>query len=90
MLRACRSGCKIGPLFADTPDDADALFGALRARAADGEAVCLDVPEPNAAALALAARAGLRAVFETARMYTGATPDLALARTYGVTSFELG
>jgi hypothetical protein len=28
--------------------------------------------------------------FETARMYTGTAPALDLARTYGITTFELG
>lgn len=32
----------------------------------------------------------MKPVFETARMYTGAAPDIALARLYGVTTFELG
>ena len=50
----------------------------------------LDVPEPNQSALALAARYGLTAAFETARMYRGAAPALSLDRIYGITSFELG
>jgi len=29
-------------------------------------------------------------VFETARMYTGAIPELPMDRLFGVTSFELG
>jgi hypothetical protein len=32
----------------------------------------------------------MTAVFETARMYTGKSPDLPMARLFGVTSFELG
>jgi hypothetical protein len=28
--------------------------------------------------------------FETARMYTGPTPPIPLAKLFGVTSFELG
>ena len=39
-----------------------------------GAEVSLDVPETNPAATALAARKGLRPVFETARMYRGAAP----------------
>ena len=38
----------------------------------------------------IAERHGLKPVFETARMYTGAAPAIDLARIYGVTSFELG
>jgi phosphoglycolate phosphatase-like HAD superfamily hydrolase len=48
------------------------------------------VPEPNAAAVALAERHGLQPVFETARMYRGPAPSEPLTRIYGVTTFELG
>lgn len=89
-IRACRTGFKIGPLFADDEATADALFRRLAAHAAAGQPVFLDVPEPNAAALRLAERYGMRPVFETARMYTGAPPDIGLMRVFGVTTFELG
>jgi len=53
--------------------------------------VFLDVPLPNADAVALAERHGLRGVFETARMYAGGNaPACELQRVYGITSFELG
>ena len=52
--------------------------------------VFLDVPEPNAAAIAMAREAGMTPAFETARMYAGKAPDLPLAQIYGITSFELG
>lgn len=90
VARACRDGHKIGPLFAETAAGADALYDALVARLPTGSAVYLDVPECHRAAVALAQRKGLRAGFETARMYTGPAPDLALDRTWGITSFELG
>lgn len=90
VMRRCRSGWKIGPLFADSEAIADALFAGLAARASPGEPVYLDLPEPNAHAVALARRHGMRMVFETARMYTGAAPPLPLQRLYGVTTFELG
>jgi hypothetical protein len=89
VIRACRHGFKIGPLFADDADTADALFRELSAHA-PGAAIFLDVPEPNAAALRLAERHGLAPVFETARMYTGASPDVDVARVFGVTTLELG
>ena len=88
VLRACQSGYKIGPLFADDEHIADDLFTSLIA-AAPGETVFLDVPEANPAAVALAQRHGMSSVFETARMYTKAPPDVPLARVFGVTSFEL-
>ncbi|MFZ2854310.1 MAG: hypothetical protein WAZ34_09405 [Rhodocyclaceae bacterium] len=90
VLRACREGCKIGPLFADTPEAAEALFGTLQAAAPEGAPLFLDVPEGNPAAVALAERHGMTAIFETARMYAGPAPEMGIERTYGVTSFELG
>lgn len=90
VLRPCRTGWKVGPLFADDPGLAEALFQALSMHVPPGAEVFLDVPEPNAAAVALAERHGMSMVFETARMYTGPAPALPLARLYGVTTFELG
>jgi hypothetical protein len=49
-----------------------------------------DCPEPNRSATDLSTRYGLYHVVETARMYRGHVPDLSLARTYGITTFELG
>lgn len=89
VIRACRHGFKIGPLFADAEGAADLLFRASVA-AANGEPVFLDCPEPNRLATDLAERYGLAPVFETARMYRGPAPDLPLARIYGITTFELG
>ena len=93
VVRRCRSGHKIGPLFAQDEDTARALYAALSTSAfaaARDEPLFLDVPEPNAAARALAQEAGLTAVFETARMYRGEAPALPLAHIFGITSFELG
>ena len=50
----------------------------------------VDPPEPNAAAIAMVERYGFKPVFETARMYTGETPDIPLTSVFGVTSFEFG
>jgi len=90
MLRPCRSGFKIGPLFADSPALAERLFAALKARAPEGAPLFLDIPVPHAAALELVERHHMTKGFETARMYTGVAPQLPLERLYGVTSFELG
>jgi GNAT superfamily N-acetyltransferase len=89
VLRACRSGYKVGPLFADSPDLADSLFQALTAHT-EGAPIYLDVPEVNPAAVQLAERNGMHVVFETARMYTGDAPALPLMRLFGITTFELG
>lgn len=89
VIRQCREGWKVGPLFADKEQDAEILFSAL-VTTAGADPVFLDPPEPNVAAVALAVRHGLAPVFETARMYKGPAPDLPLERTYGITTFELG
>jgi GNAT superfamily N-acetyltransferase len=90
VLRMCRSGFKVGPLFADSPEDAEHLFRALKAHAPEGAPMYLDTPAVNRAAVDLAERHGMTVVFETARMYTGKSPDLPMNRVFGVTTFELG
>ncbi|MBL8700335.1 MAG: GNAT family N-acetyltransferase [Alphaproteobacteria bacterium] len=91
VIRSCRRGFKLGPLYADRAAVAEALVAALHARAGVGEQeVFLDVPEPNRDAVDLATRLGLAPAFETARMYAGPAPDVDVAGLYGVTTFELG
>jgi GNAT superfamily N-acetyltransferase len=90
VIRVCRSGYRIGPLFADSPELAEALFIALKSKVNPGELIYLDVPEMNQAAVSLAENHQMKLVFETARMYTGTFPDLPLTRLFGLTSFELG
>ena len=89
VIRPCRTGHKIGPLFADTPEIAERLFANLIA-GVPGEPVFLDVPRPNAAAVALVRRHDMALVFETARMYTKGDPGVPVERVFGVTTFELG
>ncbi len=90
VIRRCRTGYKIGPLIAETPDLAESLFLALKSKADSSQPVYLDVPEVNPAAVALAERYNMAASFETARMYTDEVPDMPLNRLFGVTSFEIG
>jgi len=89
VIRKCRTGAKIGPLFADDPDTADALFRALCAHGLH-EPVFMDIPEPNTAAMALAKRNDMHSQFECARMYLRGDPGLPLDRIYGITTFEAG
>lgn len=89
VMRPCRKGYKVGPLVADDRAAAEAVLGALLTRAGGGE-IFLDVPSVNRDAIALAQDLGLAPVFETARMYTGEVPPLALERVFGVTTLELG
>lgn len=90
VIRRCREGHKIGPLVADTGAIAASLYTTLCNRVPEGDSVYLDVPLPNAEAVALAEDFGMHGVFETARMYTGAAPACELDRVFGVTTFELG
>ncbi|MET9493691.1 GNAT family N-acetyltransferase [Streptomyces sp. NPDC006552] len=87
VVRPAHEGRRIGPLFADTADDARALFDAL---ASGGGPVGIDVPATNTEAVALVEARGLTAGFETARMYTGPVRPYAQDRVYGVTTLELG
>jgi hypothetical protein len=91
VIRPCLDGHKIGPLFAPNTKDAETLFSALlQSRDTQSGKVYLDVPEPNQPALDLAKGHGMAAEFETARMYKGPAPELDLAMTFGISSFELG
>jgi GNAT superfamily N-acetyltransferase len=89
VVRRCREGCKIGPLFADDARAAEALYTRL-AGFAEGGTLFLDVPENNPAAIGLAHQHRMVEVFGCARMYQGPPPALAHEHVFGVTTFELG
>ena len=89
VLRPCREGFKVGPLFANQANIAHEIFHGLAAAARD-RPMFLDVPEPNQDAVALAQQHGMTPVFETARMYLNGKPELPLRKIFGITSFELG
>jgi hypothetical protein len=90
VLRKCRNGYKIGPLFANGPDLAESLFLSLTAGLPEGVSVFLDVPEVNSEAVRIAKSYEMTKVFETARMYTQGEPQAPLHQWFGVTTFELG
>lgn len=89
VVRRCREGCKVGPLFADDVEAALALYEQL-ARFSAGDPLFIDVPEYNRAAAELVRSQRMTEVFGCARMYLGPAPDLAHERVFGVTTFELG
>ncbi|MFB6820982.1 GNAT family N-acetyltransferase [Streptomyces virginiae] len=89
VIRPSSAAHRIGPLYAATPAVAAALVRRLARHTPDGQ-VSVDVPDANPKAGGLFERLGLAPAFETARMYTGPTPDLALTELFGVTSLELG
>jgi GNAT superfamily N-acetyltransferase len=89
VVRPCRVGHKIGPVFADRPDLAETLVRSLMARV-EGQRVQLDVPQANAAAVDMALRLGLSVAFGCARLFHGPQPQLPVDAIFGVTSFEFG
>jgi hypothetical protein len=90
VIRKCREGFKIGPLFADKAECARALFEALTRDVKMGLHVYLDAPGRNPDAVAIAQSYGMTEVFRTTRMYNSQEPTLPLDKWFGVTSFELG
>jgi hypothetical protein len=90
VIRRCRTGFKVGPLFANDEKIAETLLLGLSSDVAIGEPVFLDVPEVNPAAMRLVEQHRMNKVFETARMYTDAPPAIELEGVFGVTTFELG
>ena len=90
MVRKCRVGFKVGPLFANSPEVADKLFQKFKGFVGEGTPLFLDTPEVNKEAVKLAEKYQMKPMFETARMYTRGKPNIDLQRVFGVTTFELG
>lgn len=90
VIRQCRQGYKIGPLFANDASLAEMVLKALISSLPQGTCFYLDIPQPNEDARMLCQTYGMKPVFETARMYKGNAPQLPLKRIFGITSFELG
>lgn len=88
-IRKCFKGYKIGPLFAENSDIAEALFLNLTALA-QSMPVYLDISQENEEALELVLRYKMNFVFEAARMYNKSIPELPREEIYGNTTFELG
>lgn len=89
VVRRCREGHKIGPLFADDAQIANTLYTHL-ADFASGGPLFLDAPENNPAAMALVQQHQMTEVFGCARMYLGPPPAVNHERIFGITTFELG
>ena len=88
VVRECREGFKIGPLFAVDEIAAADLLAALNAQC-PGE-VQIDVPEDKENFADLLLRAGFSRGFQTARMYRGPAPELDGSGIFGISTLELG
>ena len=89
VARPCRTGYKIGPLFANDPETAHILFQSLLARLPHQQ-VQIDVPECNTFGVEMVKRCGFTEVFGCARMAFGPPLPRPLQNIFGVTTFELG
>ncbi len=89
VMRPCLIGWKIGPLFADSIEVADALFQSCQL-ASKGMPIFLDVPENNRTAIALCEKYRMQEVFGCVRMYYGPAPLLDHRRIFGITTLEVG
>lgn len=90
LVRPCGRGAKVGPLFADDEEVAEALLGGLLAAVGSGTEVFIDMPAANPAADRLRAGWPMEASFETARMYLNGRPREDVHRVFGVTTLEFG
>lgn len=90
VVRPAVRGFRVGPLFADDTDAAEALLLGLAKEV--GGPVGIDVPDATAHPTAeeLVKRYGMVEEFRCTRMYTAGRPSLALEKVFGVTSLELG
>lgn len=88
-VRKCLEGAKIGPLHAETADQAQALLAAA-GQVFGNDLLFIDVPETSPALIELLTGAGFDPVFETARMYAGAPPAGAPPKLYSIATMELG
>jgi predicted N-acetyltransferase YhbS len=90
VLRPCQAGAKVGPLFADDQDAAEAVLSGLLAAAGPRTEVFIDIPDTNPRAAELRAGRAMEPSFETARMYLNGRPPEDVQRVFGVTTFEFG
>jgi GNAT superfamily N-acetyltransferase len=88
-IRPSRCGYRIGPLIAEQPEAAHALFDALSSPL-EGEEVVLNCPEPNLAGRELAREHSLFRASHTVRMYSRPVRPSALAHCYSIASLAWG
>ncbi len=89
VVRRCLDGFKIGPLFAETVEDAHALMQDL-ARGCEEQVFHLDIPDTASSFVRLLVSNGFQPGFATARMYRGDPPVVQQSWVQAVTSLELG
>ena len=89
IARPCFEGYKIGPLFADDIEVARMLIESLFADL-PGQAVFIEVPEPNSQAIKLVTDFGMSLGLASIRMYTGNQYQQDVRYVYGNTTRVVG
>ncbi|WP_348639355.1 hypothetical protein [Mesorhizobium sp. M2A.F.Ca.ET.043.05.1.1] len=89
VVRRCREGFKVGPLFADRTELALALLADLAGRIGN-EVLHIDVPAGQVQFTAMLQAAGMVPGFATTRMYQSGKPGNAPSTVFGITTLELG
>lgn len=89
LMRKAHIGYKICPLFAENEQVAESLLRAC-INAIGEDALYIDIPVINTAAVLLMKKYDGKYVFECARMYLGNAPKLPVHQIFGITTFELG
>lgn len=84
VVRPCRQGSKIGPLFALT------MGAAIDVLASQSGLIHIDVPASQTAWLAALSGLGFTSGFRTRRMYRGKPPTVDMTSVFAVSSLELG
>ena len=87
--RRCRSGVKVGPLYARSTADAQALLAAAPFGVARGPTV-VDTTGPNTALAQLLKDQNFAPRFETARMFKGTAPVSKATKFQAIATMELG
>lgn len=87
--RQCRDGLKIGPLYAGSMSELEALLAAV-ANHFGAQAVSLDISAEAVGLTKYLKTLGFTASFETARMYKGIPPKAALPEFAATATLELG
>ncbi len=89
LIRPCIQGYKIGPLFAQNYDVAQAILLNL-ASCIENQSLYIDIPACNPNALQLVQAHQMVQEFETVRMYRHQKPLMNMHHIYGITTYELG
>ena len=88
-FRRCVSGTKIGPLYATSQADAQFLL-ASNPFARGDEPVYVDLQEQSSPLCGLLQERSFEPVFDTARMFNGASPEASPTLFHAIATMELG